>query len=283
MKKRVFLRKLIANKTALSGLIIIVVWVAVTISAPVLAPYDPLYLDVSQRLQEPGPGHPFGTDELGRDIYSRVLYGSRISLPASFLVTLIASLIGGSVGAIAGFFGGWFDNLVMRIADVALAFPAIVLAMAITVVLEPGLGAIMIALIVIWWPRYARIVRGQVIAVRENMYVLASRSIGTRGGRILLRHVLPNSYEPLLVQFTTDLGTVILLIAGLGFLGLGIRPPAPEWGTMVSLAQYRFSFWWLGAFPGLAIFTAVMGFSLFGDGLRDILDPRVPGRTVRGM
>ena len=160
MKPRVFLRKLIANKTALSGLIIIAVWVAVTISAPVLAPYDPLYLDVSQRLQEPGPGHPFGTDELGRDIYSRVLYGSRISLPASFLVTLIASLIGGSVGAIAGFFGGWFDNLVMRIADVALAFPAIVLAMAITVVLEPGLGAIMIALIVIWWPRYARIVRG---------------------------------------------------------------------------------------------------------------------------
>ena len=273
----VFLKRLYASKTAFSGVIIIVAWVAVAISAPLWAPYDPLDQDIAHRLQLPSSEHLFGTDELGRDIFSRVLYGSRISLSMSVLVIVLAGLIGGGVGAIAGFVGGRIDELVMRVADVTLAFPAIVLAMAIAAALGPGLENVLIALVVVWWPINARIMRGEVLAVKNRPYILAARSIGASDSRILLRHVLHNSFAPLLVQFSMDLGTAIILIAGLSFIGLGAAPPSPEWGSMISLARVRFNHWWLGTFPALAIFSVVMAFSLLGDGLRDIVDPRLRG------
>ncbi|HLZ25705.1 MAG TPA: ABC transporter permease [Chloroflexota bacterium] len=263
------------NPLVLGGALVVLAWVAVSVAAPVIAPYGPLTQKVVDRLQAPGAAHPFGTDALGRDILSRVLYGGRISLPVGFLVVSVSLVIGGLIGAIAGFGPGWADGLLMRFTDMVMAFPIIILAMTIAAALGPGLEHTMIALVAVSWPRYARVMRGLVLSVKENEYVHASRALGATEPHILTRVVLPNCLAPAVVMATLDLGNAILTFSGLSFLGLGSPPPAPEWGAMVAAGTQSFDQWWVGAFPGLAILTLVMAFNFIGDGVRDALDPRL--------
>lgn len=263
------------NHLATVGVIIILFWVIVTVAAPLLAPYDPLKQNIVDRLQAPSLTYLFGTDQLGRDVLSRVMYGGRISIPAAVVVVILAGLVGTLVGAIAGFLGGATEETFMRITDVFMAFPTIILAMAIAAALGPNISNAIIALAIVWWPNYARIVRSLVLSVKENEYVTASRAIGSTENRVLWRVVLPNSIAPVMVMSTLDLGNAILLFAGLSFLGLGAEPSTPEWGRMVSDGIAFFDQWWMSAFPGLAIFTIVMAFNFVGDGLRDALDPRL--------
>ncbi|MGQ9598244.1 MAG: ABC transporter permease [Anaerolineae bacterium] len=260
---------------AFTGLVIVIAWVLLSILAPHVAPHGPLKQDVKNRLQPPSLQHPLGTDQLGRDILSRIIYGGRISLPVGFLVVSLAMVIGTVLGALAGYLGRAMDTILMRITDMVMAFPGIILAMAIAAALGPGLQKSTLAIVIVWWPNYARIVRSLVLSVRENEYVTAARSLGCREGRILLKTVLPNCIAPAIVMATTDLGNAILTFSGLSFLGLGAVPPAPEWGTMVASGILVFDQWWVSAFPGLAILSIVMGFNFLGDGLRDALDPRL--------
>jgi peptide/nickel transport system permease protein len=230
---------------------------------------------VVDRLQPPSGEYLFGTDQLGRDVLSRVLYGGRISLPAGLLVVLGAALIGGALGALAGWLGGWLDELLMRITEIFMAFPTIILAMAIAAALGPSLLNAVLAMVVVWWPNYARLMRGLVLAVKSELYVEAARVLGVPELRILRRAVLPNCLAPLVVLGTVDLGGAILVFAGLSFLGLGSDPATPEWGRMISDGVQFFDQWWVSAFPGLAICTVVIGFNFIGDGIRDALDPRL--------
>jgi peptide/nickel transport system permease protein len=271
------LRVLFRNPMALAGLAVILLWSLVAIFAPTIAPYDPLEQNIQDRLQPPSTEHLCGTDELGRDIFSRILYGARISLPMGLIVVLFAMLLGGTVGALAGFIGGRFDDLVMRLADITLAFPSIVLALAIAAALGPSLKNLLTAMMAVWWPEYARLMRGQVLSVKNNDYVEACRAIGVPSGRTLLRHVVPNTGTPLLVKASLDAGSAILTVAALSFIGLGAVPPTPEWGAMISMGRTKFYQWWMMTFPGLAILTVVLGFNFLGDGLRDALDPRLRG------
>lgn len=263
------------NHLATAGLIIIIGWVTVTISAPVLAPYSPLKQTIVDRLQPPGSTYWLGTDQLGRDVLSRVMYGGRISIPAAAVVVLLAGVVGTVVGAVSGFVGGAAEEALMRITDVFMAFPTIILAMAIAAALGPNISNAVIAISIVWWPNYARVVRSLVISVKENEYVSASRAVGATEMRVLWRVVVPNSIAPVLVLGTLDLGNAILVFSGLSFLGLGAEPSTPEWGRMVSDGIAFFDQWWMSAFPGLAIFTIVMAFNFVGDGLRDALDPRL--------
>lgn len=267
-----FLRR---NQLTLVGLLIVIFWLVVTLVAPLLAPYEPLAQNIVDRLQAPNATYIFGTDQLGRDVLSRVIYGGRISLPAALVVVILAGIIGTVVGATAGFVGGIMEEIFMRVTDVFMAFPTIILAMAITAALGPNVSNAILAMVVVWWPNYSRIVRGLVLSVKENEYVLASRSIGAGEGRILGKVVLPNCLAPVLVMATLDLGNAILVFAGLSFLGLGPEPSTPEWGRMIADGIANFDQWWISAFPGLAIFTIVMAFNFVGDGLRDALDPRL--------
>ncbi|RME82891.1 MAG: ABC transporter permease [Caldilineae bacterium] len=263
------------SNAAMAGTAIILIWLLIAILAPYITPYDHLAQDLSHRLEPPNRVHWFGSDELGRDIFSRVLYGARISMPLGILVVALSSVIGILVGGISGYVGGTFDEVVMRIADVFLAFPSLVLAMAITAALGPGLNNAMLAIVVVLWPTYARVIRGQVLAVKERDYIEAARAVGAPSHRILLRHVFPNSYTPVFVKASLDIGAAILIAAGLSFIGLGAPPPTPEWGTMVSMGRQKFAQWWIATFPGLAMLTVVMGFNFLGDGLRDLLDPYI--------
>ena len=256
------------------GLVICVVWFAVSLGAGAVAPYDPLQQDVRARLQPPSTAHPFGTDQLGRDVLTRVLYGGQISLPAGLLVIVSAAIVGTAIGAVAGYVGGVWDELLMRVTEVFMAFPIIILAMSIAAALGPSVLNAVIAMIVVWWPNYARIVRSLVISVKSNEYVDAARAIGASNRYILLRTILPNCVAPAVVMATLDIGNAILIFAGLSFLGLGPEPSAPEWGRMVADGIDYFDQWWLSAFPGIAIFTVVMAFNFIGDGLRDLADPR---------
>ncbi|MDQ6671246.1 MAG: ABC transporter permease [Chloroflexota bacterium] len=267
------------NPLVLGGLVVVLVWVVVSVAAPFIAPYGPLAQKVVDRLKPPGPAHPFGTDALGRDILSRVLYGGRISLPVGFLVVSVALVLGGVIGAVAGFGLAWVDGLLMRSTDMVMAFPIIILAMTIAAALGPGLEHTMIALVAVSWPRYARVMRGLVLSVKENEYVHASRALGAAELHILVRVVLPNCLAPAVVMATLDLGNAILTFSGLSFLGLGSPPPAPEWGAMVAAGTQSFDQWWVGALPGLAILTLVMAFNFIGDGVRDALDPRLRRRV----
>ena len=254
---------------------IVLAWLIITAAAPWLAPVDPYKQAIVDRLQSPSSKYWFGTDQLGRDVLSRVMYGGRISLPAAVLVILLSGVVGTVVGAVAGFVGGILEEALMRFTDIFMAFPTIILAMAIAAALGPNLSNAIIAITIVWWPNYARIVRGLVLTVRENEYVLASRALGAKEMRLLWRVVLPNSFAPVLVMATLDLGNALLVFAGLSFLGLGAEPSTPEWGRMVSDGIAFFDQWWISAFPGLAIFTIVMAFNFVGDGLRDALDPRL--------
>ena len=267
-----FLRR---NPLAAAGILILVLWVAVSILAPFITPYSPLKQDIANRLQAPSGEHWFGTDQLGRDVFTRVMYGGRLSLPAGIAVIVVAGFLGILVGAVAGFIGGWFDELGMRLTEVFMAFPTIILAMAIAAALGPSLANAVIAMVVVWWPNYARVVRSLVIGVKSQEYVEAARALGVPQGRVLWRTVLPNCLAPAVVLATVDLGNAILVFAGLSFLGLGAEPSVPEWGRMVADGIEYFDQWWIAAFAGLAIFVLVMGFNFIGDGIRDALDPRL--------
>jgi peptide/nickel transport system permease protein len=255
------------------GASIAVVWFLVAIFAPLLAPHDPLAQSFAP-FQGPSRANLFGTDELGRDVFSRTLYGARISLPLGLLLVVLASTIGGFLGLLAGYFRGLADGAVMRLADLVFAFPAIILAMVVTAALGRGLTNAVLALVIVAWPSYARVVRSLVLSVGDSEYVWASRLLGASARRALVREVLPNVVGPVLVLATLDIGNAILLLSGLSFLGLGAQPPAAEWGSMVATGTQYFQFWWMGTFPGLAIFTAVLAFNFVGDSLRDMFDPR---------
>lgn len=263
------------NPLVMVGVAVVLAWIVVSVFAPILTPYGPLTQRVAERLRPPSPQHWFGTDALGRDIFSRVAYGGRISLPVGFLVVGVALGVGGVLGAIAGFGPGWLDGALMRFTEMVMAFPIIILAMTIAAALGPGLEHTMIALVAVSWPRYARVTRGLVLSVKENEYVFASRAMGGSETHLLSRVVLPNCLAPAVVMATLDLGVAILTFAGLSFLGLGSPPPAPEWGAMVAQGTENFDQWWVSAFPGTAILTLVMAFNFIGDGVRDALDPRL--------
>jgi peptide/nickel transport system permease protein len=263
---------------ALASTIIILAFIFIAVFAYFLAPYPEQGAGKSNPdtpMFAPSWEHPFGTDRLGRDVLSRVIIATRPALLIPFLVVLAAVLIGSTLGAIAGFFGGMVDEVIMRFSDLFLAFPSLLLAMAIATALGRGLEKAALALVISWWPWYTRLVRGVTVSLRQSYFVDAARSIGVSSPIILLRHILPNCISPILVQATIDLGTVILAMGGLAFIGLGTQPPAPDWGLMVSEGRtFILKQWWLSTFPGLAIFVLVLAFNLLGDTLRDIFDPR---------
>lgn len=255
------------------GLAVTVFWFVVLCTVGLWAPFDPLDA-VAPRLQSPSVSHWLGTDALGRDVLVRVLYGARESMPIAAAVIVCATLVGTFLGALAGYAGGWVDAFIMRTTDVVMAFPAILLAMSIAAALGPGLRTGFIAILLVWWPIYARLVRGQVLAIKQREHVEAAVSIGASRSRIIRKHVLPMALTPVLVNATMDFGQVVLFLSSLSFLGLGALPPSPEWGSMITEGAKNFYQWWIAVGPGLAILTVVLGFNFMGDGLRDVLDPR---------
>lgn len=269
------LRALRRNPMAMLGLIIILFWAIAAIIAPFTSIRNPLAQKIDDRLQPPSATYWFGTDELGRDVFSRVIYGARISLPIGFVVILFAVIMGSLIGASAGYIGGTYDLLLMRVADITLAFPSIVLALAIAAVLGPSITNALIAMVLVWWPEYARLMRSQVLSIRNNEYVIATVALGGSHVRILFMHILPNAFAPIMVKASLDAGSAILTIAALSFIGLGAVPPTPEWGAMISTGRYQFYSWWLTTFPGLAILLVVLGYNFLGEGVRDAFDPRM--------
>jgi peptide/nickel transport system permease protein len=266
------------DKLAVVGLAIIVVTIAVAVLAPYIAPYPAQGQgdsNLTARFQAPSAHHLMGTDNQGRDVLSRVIYGARIPLVISFTVTAVIVIIGVPLGGIAGYYGGRVDEVVMRITDIFLAFPSLVLAITFVAFLGPSIRNVMIAIVVSWWPWYTRLVRGVAVSLRERPYVEAARTMGVRNFVVIWRHILPNALGPVIVQMTLDIGTVILAAAALSFIGLGAQPPTAEWGLMISEGKdYVLQQWWIGTFAGLAIFILVLAFNFVGDGLRDVLDPR---------
>jgi peptide/nickel transport system permease protein len=271
---RVFLK----DKLAVVGLIVILLNISVAVFAPQIAPSPAQGRGEShlvERFKAPSTHHLMGTDSEGRDVLSRVIFGARIPLEISFAVTAAIVIIGVPLGGIAGYYGGKVDEIVMRITDVFLAFPSLILAIGFVAFLGPSIRNVMIAIVVSWWPWYTRLVRGVAVSLRERPYVEAAKTMGVSGPGIIWRHILPNALGPVIVQMTLDIGTVILAAAALSFIGLGAQPPTAEWGLMISEGrEYVLQQWWIGAFPGLAIFILVLAFNLVGDGLRDVLDPR---------
>lgn len=257
------------------GVIICLFWIIMAIIAPFVAPYDPVVQDLTLRLKAPSVAHIFGTDNFGRDIFSRVIYGGRYSLLAGCLTVVIAGCIGTIYGAIAGYVGGAVDNVMMRLSEMILSFPSLILAMIINAVMGSNLFNTMFALVIVAWPSYARVMRSVVLSVRENEYVTASEALGASRFRILLKEIIPNSITSVLIMATTDIGNQILMFSTLSFLGLGSAPPTPEWGMMVSDGVQYFNKFWVAGFPGLAIFTMAVGANFIGDGLRDLLDPKL--------
>jgi peptide/nickel transport system permease protein len=267
--------KLLRRPTAMAGAIIVLAFLLLVIFAAFIAPFDPFDQDFANTLAEPSFAHPFGTDQYGRDVLSRVMVGSRTALLAILVADGIALFIGCALGLIAGFFGKWVDATIMRIVDVLLAFPYLLLALIIVAALGPSLVNSMVAIGIVYTPQYARLLRGQVLSVKTTEFVLAAQAIGAYRTRIMLRHILPNSFTPILVMATLQAGTVVVETAGLSFLGMGAQPPSPDWGAVLAEGQsYFLTAWWIATFPGLAIFAVVLGFNLLGDALRDHFDPR---------
>jgi peptide/nickel transport system permease protein len=276
------LRRLVRRRTALLGLLVVVTAVLAATLAGLLAPADPVAQDIAQRLRPPGwvaadgRAHWLGTDHLGRDILARILFGARIALVVGLAAVLIAGTLGLVIGVVSGYFGGRVDDLFMRLGDVQLAFPFILLALAVIGVLGPSLGNIIVVVGVSGWVVYARIVRGEVLSLREREFVQAARAVGSPPWRVLARHIVPNAFAPWLVIATLDMARVIVVESALSFLGLGVPPPTPTWGGMLADGRvYLSTAWWLATFPGLAILITVLGINLLGDGLRDTLDPRL--------
>lgn len=264
------------------GIALASVWLIVALLAPWLAPYDPLD-QAGSLYQAPSPQHLFGTDDLGRDVLSRVLWGARVSVPLAVLLVTLAFLIGGTLGALAGYFGGWVDEIVMRLADLVFAIPTILLAMAVVAALGAGLLHAVLAVVVVSWPGHARVVRSLVRGTMQSDYVAVARLLGASAARALAVEVLPNVAGPVIVLAALEMGNAILLLSGLSFLGLGARPPAAEWGSMVSTGAQHFESWWMGMFPGLAIVSVVLAFNFLGDSLRDALDPQAVTGQARGV
>ena len=269
---------ILRDPLSLTGTLIIILVLFMAVFAEQVAPYPEEgkgKTNAPNTLMAPSTEHVFGTDKLGRDILSRIIMGSRSALIVPIGVVLFAVLLGAPLGALAGYKGGWLDEVIMRITDLFLAFPSLLLAMAIASALGRGLDKAAIALVVSWWPWYTRIARGVAVGLRERYFVEAAQAIGVSDAVIIFRHILPNTISPILVQATVDMGTVILAMGGLAFLGLGTQPPAPDWGLMVSEGRtYFLDQWWIATFPGMAIFIVVLAFNLLGDTLRDIFDPR---------
>ena len=273
---RYSLHLLLSNPISTIGVAGVLLLLIVTIFAPIMATHDPLEISLTGRFLPPSGEHLFGTDHLGRDIFSRVVYGSRISLTVGFITLIEATLIGTIIGLVAGYTGGTVDSVIMRITDVFLAFPNIILALSVAAALGRGIESVMIALGITWWPLYARLIRGQTLSVREEQYIEGAKLSGAGNLRIMLKHILPNCIAPLIVQISMDIGFTILAAASMGFLGIGAQSPSPEWGLQcASGSKYLVYQWWISTFPGLAIFISVISFNLLGDGLRDILDPRL--------
>jgi peptide/nickel transport system permease protein len=258
---------------ALGGMIV-VLWVVVALFAPVLAPHDPNAVELTLRLRPPGGPYPLGTDELGRDVLSRLIFGTRISLMTGVVVVTIGAAVGTMIGAIAAYAGGLMEEAIMRFTDLVLCFPPIILALAIGAALGIGTTNTIIAMLVVWWPKFARLARSLVLQQRSLEYVEAALVAGYGPGRILLRHIVPNAIGPLIVLVTLDVGNAIIIFSGLSFLGLGVVPPAAEWGSMISEGRELVAQWWVASFPGFAILSIVLGFNFLGDGVRDWLDPR---------
>ena len=268
------------NSLAMAGLIISVTLVLVAVFAPLLAPHDPIVQDLGRRLLPPlTDGNLLGTDDFGRDILSRLLFGSRITLYIVVLVILTAPVFGLIVGTVAGYFGGWTDTILMRITDIFLAFPKLILALALVAVLGRGMENAVLAIALTSWPPYARVARAETLTVRNSDYIAAVKLQGAGAIRVIWGHVMPMCLPSVIIRVTLDMAGVILTAAGLGFLGLGVQPPLPEWGVMISAGRkFLFEQWWVATMPGLAIFTVSLGFNLLGDGLRDVLDPRSSGK-----
>jgi peptide/nickel transport system permease protein len=260
------------------GAVIVLAWLIIALLAPWLTPYSPDTVDVANRLHPPSWTHWFGTDALGRDVYTRVLFGARVSMMTGFVVVLAAGALGTLLGAVAAYSRGWVEEVIMRCTDLVLCFPPIILALAIAAALGIGTKNTIIAMLVVWWPKFARLAHSMVIVQRSQEYVEAAMVIGFSPARILLRHILPNSVGPLIVLLTLDLGNAIITFAGLSFLGLGVLPPTPEWGSMIAEGRELVAQWWVATFPGAAILTVVIGFNFLGDGIRDWLDPKARKR-----
>lgn len=271
-------RRLKRNKMAILGLIILTILVLLAIFADVIADYDNVVIkqNLAQRLQGPSAAHWLGTDEFGRDIFARLIHGTRVSLQVGIVAVGISIVIGGILGAVAGYYGGKLDNIIMRIMDIFLAVPSILLAIAIVSALGPSILNLMLAISISSVPSYARIVKASVLSIRDQEFIEAARAIGASNTRIIFRHIIPNSLAPVIVQATLGVASAILSTAGLSFIGLGIQPPAPEWGSMLSGGrQYLRYAWWVTTFPGVAIMITILSLNLLGDGLRDALDPRL--------
>jgi peptide/nickel transport system permease protein len=267
--------KIFRSPLGFIGILLVISVILAAILADKIAPYDPYKIDLSRRLQPPSWRNVFGTDELGRDILSRVLFGARISLQAAFVIIGISAGLGSAIGVLAGLSGGSIDDIVMRLTDAFLAFPYLIFAMLVSAVLGPSLYNAMLAISITWWPWYARLARGQVLYIKNQLYMEAAKAIGVSGVRLFTRYLFRNAFSPIIVQATLDVGYAILLSSSLSFIGLGAQPPLPEWGRMVADGrQYLLSYWWVPLFPGLAIFVTVLGFNLIGDVIRDFADPR---------
>lgn len=276
LRRRQIFRRLLQEPTTVAGFVLLVIFALLALGAPIFSPFDPLFQNISAGLTPPSPEYWLGTDKLGRDLLSRMLYGARISLRVGLLVVVSSGVLGALVGLVAGYVRGWADEVLMRVTDIFFAFPSLILAMAIAGALGPSLQNALIAVAVVSWPVYARLIRSQVLVLREQEFVLAARSIGVARWKVLFRHLLPNTVAPFLVQASFDMGATILAVAGLSFIGFGAQPPIPEWGVMISEGRsYITTQWWLTAVPAVAILLLVAAFNLVGDGLRDVLDPRL--------
>jgi peptide/nickel transport system permease protein len=266
------------NRASVAGLALVVAFLAVALIGPWIVPYPEdatgtVHLD--RKLQAPSRAHWFGTDEVGDDVYTRVMLGARLSLQIGLVITVVAALIGVPLGVVAGSMRGALSEIIMRVTDIFLAVPALVLAVAVVAALGPGIVNAIIAVALVWWPGYVRLVQGKALAISQETYVEAARAVGMGRVRIVFVHVLPNCLSPIVIKASMDMGTAILTAASLGFIGLGAQPPFPEWGAMISHGRnYLPTWWWYSAFPGLAIYLTVLGFNLLGDGLRDLLDPK---------
>ncbi|MFN2340535.1 MAG: nickel transporter permease [Halanaerobium sp.] len=269
-------RRMRKSRTAIFGIIIIILFTLVAFLAPLISPYDPMEQNFIKSFRPPSAEHYLGTDEFGRDVFSRIIYGARISLQIGFVAVFISLILGVSVGLIAGYYGGWIDMAVMRVMDLMLSFPYILLALVIMSILGPGIYNAMVAIGIVYVPQYARIVRSSVLSVKKKEYVMAAKALGANDFRIILKHIFLNSMAPIIIQTTLSIGRAIINAAGLSFLGLGAQPPTPEWGAMLSNGQdFLRNAPWIATFPGIAIALLVLGFNLVGDGLRDAFDPRL--------
>lgn len=266
---------------AIIGATIALAWVVIAVLAPVVAPFDPL-AESFQRLLPPNSVNLMGTDANGRDVFSRLLWGARVTIPLSLLLVAMSTVVGSTLGAIAGYFGRWVDEGIMRFTDLVMAFPTTILAMVIAAALGASLFNAVLAALIVSWPQYARVTRSMVLGLRNNNYVVAGRLLGVSPVKSLVRDIAPNTVGQIVVQASLDIGTATLLLSGLSFLGLGAKPPTAEWGSMISAALGQFDNWWIGVFPGLAILTVVMAFNFMGDALRDALDPKSSGIVAKG-